>query len=527
MPTTTGKVELEVREGYLFINAPDGPNARVVDDKHVVREVNKYQEGVLGGDPPPPPKQDKPDVPPVTVPGPPQAVTATAGNASATVTWRKASANGTPILRYVVEGFGSPISVGASQRSVDIAGLTNGTAYRFTVYAVNGIGNGPKASAPPVTPTSDVPDAPASVTATANPDGTVAVTWPAANGQGHAITSYRVTSITGGVTAPVGAVTTTTMQIANGALPYGTQHAFTVVAINDINAASADSPVSNVVIPFTVPGAPANVNATTDASTRGAIQITWQAAQSNGRPITKYEVEHPDGTITDVTTGTAATISGFPDDTAVQVKVRAVNVAGASPDASASARTMGAPTITVTGQTPSYNQISVTFTPNNKGGAATCSFAVQGGGTASAACATTPVTLTVASLWPNSTYNYTVSITNAVGNATANGSMASSQLRLTVICPNNSGGYCNNGIWAYDGPSQQTANGIVALPIGASYVAECHVNGNQSVNATPWGAKNSIVWIRFMRSGKKLYFPWAWASLDGGDNFNMIPGPPC
>jgi hypothetical protein len=46
MPTTTAKVELEVREGYLFINAPDGPNARVVDDKHVVHEVNEYQDGV-------------------------------------------------------------------------------------------------------------------------------------------------------------------------------------------------------------------------------------------------------------------------------------------------------------------------------------------------------------------------------------------------------------------------------------------------------------------------------------------------
>ena len=130
-------------------------------------------------------------------------------------------------------------------------------------------------------------------------------------------------------------------------------------------------------------------------------------------------------------------------------------------------------------------------------------------------------------LRPGASRTFTVTITNAVGNTSANGSMPSSQLRFTVICPNNSGGYCNNGIWAYDGPSQQTANGIVALPIGASYVAECHVNGNQSVNATPWGGKNSIVWVRFTRNGNTLYFPWAWASLDGGDNFNMIPGTPC
>ena len=55
----------------------------------------------------------------------------------------------------------------------------------------------------------DVPDAPASVTATAKPDGTVDVTWPAANGQGRKIVSYTVTSVSGGAQAPVGVVTGT------------------------------------------------------------------------------------------------------------------------------------------------------------------------------------------------------------------------------------------------------------------------------------------------------------------------------
>ena len=55
-----GPLELEVREDHLFINAPDGSTARVVDKNHVVNEVNKYEHGVLGGDPPPPP-QPKPD----------------------------------------------------------------------------------------------------------------------------------------------------------------------------------------------------------------------------------------------------------------------------------------------------------------------------------------------------------------------------------------------------------------------------------------------------------------------------------
>ncbi|PZF83300.1 hypothetical protein C1I99_31105, partial [Micromonospora deserti] len=51
----TGPLELEVRENHLFINAPDSATARVVDDKHQVREVDKYANDVLGGDPPPAP----------------------------------------------------------------------------------------------------------------------------------------------------------------------------------------------------------------------------------------------------------------------------------------------------------------------------------------------------------------------------------------------------------------------------------------------------------------------------------------
>jgi len=527
IPSSSGNVELEVRESYLFINSPDGPNARVVNDQHLVRDVNKYQDGVLGGDPPPPPPVPAPVVPPIGPPGVPQAVTAAAGNTMVTVTWRKASDNGAPVLRYVIEGFGAPITVGASQRSVDITGLTNGTSYRFSVYAVNSQGSSARVYTPPVIPTSDVPDPPASVTATANPDGTVNVTWPAGNGQGRAITSYRVTSITGGVTAPVGAVTTTSMVIARGGLPFGTQFAFTVVSINDRNAASDDSPVSNTVIPFSTPGAPVNLTAATEPNQRGAIQVNWGAARPNGRPVTKYEVEKPDGTITDVTTGTTVVLNGFPDDTAIQVKVRAVNLAGNGPDATASGRTIGAPSLTVTGSTPNYNSISVTLTPNNRGGASTCSLAVAGAGTASAACTTAPVTLTVGGLWPNNTYSYTASITNPVGSASANGTQASNQLRANVVCADPS--YCGSGIFIYSVPSQANpGNAVGRFYGGNTFVPACYIANNPQINATPWGGKRTNIWLKLTYNGQPAFFPWAWSVLDGGDNLNMIPGaPPC
>jgi Fibronectin type III domain len=515
-----GALELEVRENHLFINAPDGSTARVVNEKHVVKEVNKYEQGVLGGEPPPPPPTQEPK-PTKTVPGKPQNVTATGGDSSAVIAWRKAADNGSPITKYVVEGAGQSVTVGARQRSVQIKGLTNGQTYRFTVYAVNGVGAGPKAQSPPVTALADVPSAPTSVTATAKPDGTVDVTWPAANGLGRKIVSYNVTSISGGAQAPVGSVPGTTMTIAKGSLAYGTQYAFTVVAVNDRNAGSVASPASNTVVPFTVPGAPRSLTAGPAPNQRGAILVSWQPAPANGRPVTKYVVDA--GTGPRDVTGTTATLSGFPDDTAVQVKVHAVNEAGNGPDGIASGRTIGVPTLTVTGNGAGYNSVSVTLTPNNKGGAAVCRLQINGGGTAQVNCTTQPVTITVNGLWPNNTYGYTVSVTTAAGSASATGTRATNQLRFTVICPNNVGGYCNSGIWAYRTPNQQQVMAVnPSLPVGATGTPQCYTTG-QNVDARPWGAKNSNQWLRFSYSGGNNYFPFAWARLDGGDNLGMIP----
>ena len=100
-----GPLELEVRENHLFINSPDSATARVVDDKHQVREVNKYANDVLGGDPPPvPPPPPPPKKPRVGKPSAPRSVTAAAGNAQARVSWRPAAANGAEIIKYVVRG---------------------------------------------------------------------------------------------------------------------------------------------------------------------------------------------------------------------------------------------------------------------------------------------------------------------------------------------------------------------------------------------------------------------------------------
>jgi len=178
-----------------------------------------------------------------TVPGVPKIVTVTPGNGQATVSFTLPSNGGSPITSFTVisspeakkgTGVGSPISV---------KGLTNGTAYTFTVRATNKIGTGPASSpSSPVTPAT-IPGAPLNVTAkSGNAQATVSFNAPASNG-GSPITSYTVTCSPGGKIAS-GKVSPITV---NG-LSNGTSYTFTVKATNKVGTGPASSP-SNSVTP--------------------------------------------------------------------------------------------------------------------------------------------------------------------------------------------------------------------------------------------------------------------------------------
>jgi hypothetical protein len=116
-----------------------------------------------------------------------------------------------------------------------------------------------------------------------------------------------------------------------------------------------------------------------------------------------------------------------------------------------------------------------------------------------------------------------VTVTTAAGSARATGQRPTQQMRFTVICPDNNDGYCNSGIWAYRSASQQGTPVDPPLGIGRTATPICHVRGNRVIDATPWGAKKTDVWMRFSYGGSNVYFPWAWARLDGGDDVGMIP----
>ncbi len=94
-----------------------------------------------------------PTVPAATLPGAPTGLTAGAGNGSAVLAWIAPASNGGSAITgysvtpYVGTSAQPAVLTNSTAAGYTVTGLTNGTAYTFTVAAINGVGTGP-ASAP-------------------------------------------------------------------------------------------------------------------------------------------------------------------------------------------------------------------------------------------------------------------------------------------------------------------------------------------------------------------------------------------
>jgi hypothetical protein len=184
------------------------------------------------------------------VPRAPRSVTAVPGNGQAAVSWlAPTSDGGSPITGYRVIANPGPVevSVDGDTLSTVVAGLTNGTAYTFTVVATNDIGDSnpsnPSGSVTPIAPAPPAPPAPPTATAG---NGNALVSWTAPTNVGTSpLTGYRVTVSPGGATIDVGANTT---GVLVSDLVNGTEYTFTVIARNAVGD-SAPSDPSDPVTP--------------------------------------------------------------------------------------------------------------------------------------------------------------------------------------------------------------------------------------------------------------------------------------
>jgi photosystem II stability/assembly factor-like uncharacterized protein/chitodextrinase len=296
-------------------------------------------------------------VTPMTVPGVPTGIVASAGDASATLSWSAPVSNGgSAIIGYALTI--SPATPGAvinvTGTSALVTGLANGTNYSFQVYATNAEGDG-LSSAPSnlVTPMT-VPGPPTALVATAGVrSATLGWIAPASTGGGAVIgyavqVSPAVVGASVSVTGTGGAVT---------GLANATIYTFTVTATNSAGTSPASAPSDAVTTPD-VPGAPTAVVAT---ASNASATLSWSAPSSDGgSPLTGYTVVVAPGVPLALfnVTGTSATVTGLRNGTNYTFQVFATNEVGSG--ALSSASNSIAPVPPPSGLAYSYNPAVLT-----------------------------------------------------------------------------------------------------------------------------------------------------------------------
>jgi Tol biopolymer transport system component len=151
---------------------------------------------------------------PATVPGAPTGVAATAGNASAAVSWTAPASDGGSVVtsyRVTASPGGAGVTASGSARTATVTGLTNGTSYTFTVAALNAAGTGPSSApsnaviprADTTAPTVSTRSPAANATAVAAASNVTATFSEAVQGVGGTTFTLRNTSTGAAVAAAV------------------------------------------------------------------------------------------------------------------------------------------------------------------------------------------------------------------------------------------------------------------------------------------------------------------------------------
>ena len=238
-------------------------------------------------------------------PGPPTGLTATAdGQTQIDLSWSAPSDDGGEAItgyRIEVSTDGSSWSdlvadTGSTTTSYSHTDLTAGATRHYRVSAINSAGTGPASSsdsatteASPVTK----PGAPTGLTATANGQTQIDLSWTAPSDDGGAaITGYRIEVSTDGSswTNLVADTGSTTTSYSHTGLTAGTTRHYRVSAINSAGtgpASNTDSATTDSASQAVPPNSPANARYSRDGST---IVVSWDAVSE----ATHYKVYYSD-----------------------------------------------------------------------------------------------------------------------------------------------------------------------------------------------------------------------------------------
>ncbi len=281
------------------------------------------------------------------VPPAPANLTATAGDTEISLSW-DAVPGATEYRIFRAATATDPLARIAENDTIIVTtytdtGLTNGTTYRYTVRAVNNIGEGIDSSEATAAPALAAPAAPTNLSATATASGQVTLTWDATDNTAE-YQVFRADTADGDLVRIADTTTITDPTYTDTGLANDTAYRYTVRAANAAGASPASSEAS--VTTLALPAAPANFSATPGDT---QVLLSWDAV-TGATEYRIYRAATANGALTRVTTnsditGTTYTDTGLTNGTAYRYTVRAVDSVGESIDSNEVSATPVAATV--------------------------------------------------------------------------------------------------------------------------------------------------------------------------------------
>ena len=299
-----------------------------------------------------------------TVPSAPTSLIATPGNTQVSVAFIQSSTGGRPITnyQYSIDNGATfiPCSPPVLLSPVLITGLTNGTTYQIMLKAVNVVGTSAASAAVSATPAT-VPDAPVIISAS-NGNSRATINFTQGSNGGSPILNYYYSTDNGATFHEFSPEVTASPVIITG-LTNGTTYLIRLRAINLIGLSDVSDNIS--VTPLGPPDAPTSLVATPG---NAQVSVAFTQGSDGGSPITNYYYSTDNGatfyTLSPADTVSPVVITGLTNGITYQIKLQAVNIAGASV---ASAAVTATPSATVpnppviTAVTAGNTQASVYF----------------------------------------------------------------------------------------------------------------------------------------------------------------------
>ena len=280
-------------------------------------------------------------------------------------------------------------NTGSAAITYSHTGLTASTTRHYRVSAINSAGTGPASNtANATTDAATAPGAPTSLSATADGQTAIDLSWTAPTSTGGVtITGYKieVSSNNGSSFSDLVANTgSAAITYSHTGLTASTTRHYRVSAINSAGTGPASNTANATTDAATAPGAPTSLSATADGQT--AIDLSWTAPTSTGGvTITGYKIEvssNNGSSFSDLlaSTGSAATTyshTGLTASTTRHYRVSAINSVGTGPPSDVANATTVAPAATapsapteLTASASGPTRINLRWTaPSSTGGA--------------------------------------------------------------------------------------------------------------------------------------------------------------